>query len=219
MNYTSFEKFKAFDISTLLKTLVKESSKPTVKIFLTDNIRLQGIILAISEKDMMGLSVCFHNSRTNSVAYFQAAQIITIEILYPHRLSVVLSNGEIPRSINEEETISQLQLKRWIKDQIERLVVKNENLTVYLPEVELSDTDRLNIRDVVGIMVEVINATSSDKLGEEAWCKILSVYLKHSTKKIEVIRADNNITLGIEYKKALEKGFAIQLENALLEKL
>jgi hypothetical protein len=216
---TSFEKFKALSINKLVKLISRETHKPELIVYLLNNLNFQGTILSISEKDMDGLYICFQSSKSNSLTYFKASHILAIEILNPNKLAVQLSEGEIPRQPNEKEKISQLQLKRWIKNQISTLDSTNKDFTISLPVEELSDTDRMNLKDVIALLMQVIKKHTSDEMGKEAWCQIEAIHLQHSTQKIEIIREGSILNVSMEYKKALHKEFALELENALLEKL
>ncbi len=214
----SIEKYKAFSTSELVKLISKEAPNTELVIHL-NMLRLQGLILSVSETDMGGINICFQEKDSNAISYFHAAHILSIKILYPSKLADLLSEGEIPRSIKDDEKITQLQLKRWIKERIVALENVNENLSISIPDKELNDIEKLNIKDIVEIVLQVIKMHTKDEIGKLAWCQIESINLNHNTKKLEIKRTGAMLNISMDYRKTLHKELAIELENALLQKL
>ncbi|OHX65410.1 hypothetical protein [Flammeovirga pacifica] len=216
----SAEKYKAFNTTLLLEQLAKQEVKPIVSLHLRKGISIYGFIISLDKTDLEGIHVCFQTEATKSLVFFHASDIIAIEVHQPEKIASLLSKGEIPRALNNDEKISLLQLKRWIKAECEALKCKHQDFDILLPMQNLSDTDRLNIKDIIGMVVEAINSVCSDTMGKDAWCVIESLQITLCDKGFSIDKSKSkHINLSIQYQKALSDTLASDIENALLNNL
>ncbi|WP_075602432.1 hypothetical protein [Saccharicrinis aurantiacus] len=216
----SAEKYKAFNTILLLEKLAHQEIKPIVSLHLRTGLSIYGFIISLDKTDLEGIHICFQTEATKSLIFFHASDIIALEVHQPEKIATLLSKGEIPRALNNDEKISLLQLKRWIKSECEALAHKHPEFDIVLPMQNLSATDRLNIKDIIGMVLQAINSVCSDTMGKEAWCIIESIQITYCDKGFSLDKKENkHINLSIQYQKALSETFATDIENALLNNL
>lgn len=203
-------KFKAKSPAVIIDLIFKEKEEVAITLTLKNGTYLEGFIVDVLKEEYQ-IAVCLR-TQNNEVFFFNAQEVCLLSIKYPKQLAVALSDGSVSRPINSNETISGLELKRWVNKQQEIL---NVPINLSVDKVALQELNvRLNCKDIVNSLLQAVTLVCNDSMALDIWKTITSITIVQAAN-FKVKKVDNVLEISIDTKKALPKN----LENILVEKI
>ncbi|WP_064966627.1 hypothetical protein [Tenacibaculum ovolyticum] len=210
MDTSYINKFKAKSPAAIIDLIFKEKEEVAITLTLKNGIYLEGFIVDVLKEEYQ-IAVCLR-TQNNEVFFFNVQEVCLLGIKYPKQIAVALSDGSVSRPINSNETISGLELKRWVNKQQEIL---NVPINLSIDKVALQELNvRLNCKDIVNSLLQAVTLVCNDSMALDIWKTITSIIIVQAAN-FKVKKVDNVLAISIDTKKALPE----KLENILVEKI
>ncbi|MDO6675318.1 hypothetical protein Q4517_07120 [Tenacibaculum sp. 1_MG-2023] len=201
--------FKAQSPAVIIQNMFNEKQQLKVALSLKNGIYIEGFVVDVTKKEYQTF-VCMRTEE-QEVLFFDLQEVSVLRIKHPKKIAVSLSKGSISRPLGEE-SITTLQLKRWIVEQ-ESLLEATINLSFEKSVLQEANA-RLNCKDVITSLLKVKQLIIEDEMGLAAWKEVKTVAISN-TEKLQVSKEGNVLKIGIEITKALPK----ELDSLFIEKI
>jgi len=208
---TSFiNKFKAKSPAAIIELIFKEKEEVAITLTLKNGTSLEGFIVDVLNEEYQ-TAVCLR-TQNNEVFFFNTQDVCLLGIKYPKAMAVALSDGNVSRPINSNDSISSLELKRWMHKQEEILKVP---INLNLDKAVLQEEDvRLNCKDIIASLLEAVALVCSDSMALDIWKTITSITIIRATI-FKVRKIENILEISVDVKKALPKNLKKFLANKI----